>query len=97
MKLLKELYINDVPQSLASDSLLYGDNIWIVFQHKNATETEKQQLIDISSLHDWFVDNELSISFDQDTKSILFGIKYTLRNARGLKIKSVEYDGTVIN
>ena len=52
MKLLKELYINDVPQSLASDSLLYGDDIWIVFQHKNATETEKQQLIDISSLHD---------------------------------------------
>ena len=36
---------------------------------------------------DWFVDNKLSIHFGQDkTKSILFGTKHKLRNAKSLNI-----------
>ena len=51
--------------------------LFIVFQHKIVTETEKQILRDFSSLHDWFVDNKLSQHFGQDkAKSILFGTKH---------------------
>ena len=36
---------------------------------------------------DWFVDNKLSVHFSQDkTKSILFGTKHKLRNAKTLNI-----------
>ena len=81
------LYINDLPQAIISDSLLYADDTCIVFQHKNVTEIEKQLLRDFSSLCDWFVDNKLSVHFGQDkTKSILFGTKHKLRNAKALNI-----------
>ena len=72
-----------MPQAVVSDSLLYADDTCIVFRHKNVTEIEKQLLRDFSSLHDSFVDNKLSIHFSQDkTKSILFGTKHKLRNAK---------------
>ena len=75
--LLFLLYINDLPQVIVSNSLLYADDICIVFQHKS--KIEKQLIRDFSSLCDWFVDNKLSIHFGQDkTKSILFGTKHKL-------------------
>ena len=81
------LFINYLPQAVVSDSLLCADNTCIVFQHKNVTEIEKQLLRDFSSLCDWFVDNKLSVHFGQEkTKSILFGTKHKLRNAKTLNI-----------
>ena len=92
--LLFLLYINDLPQAVASDLLLYADDTCIVFQHENVTEIEKQLLKDFSSLCDWFVDNKLSVHFGQDkTKSILFGTKHKPRNATALNIV---YNGTEI-
>ena len=67
---------------------------YIVFQHKNVTEVEKQLLRDFSSLCDWFVNNKLSVHFSQDkTKSISFGTKHKLRNAKAL---SIVYNGIEI-
>ena len=92
--LLFLLYINNLPQTVISDSLLYAGNACIVFQHKNVTEIEKQLLRDFSSLCDWFVDNKLSVHFGQEkTKSILFGTKHKLRNA---KILNIVRNGTAI-
>ena len=73
------LYINDLPQGVISDSLLYADDTCIVLQHKSEIEIENQPVRDFSSVHDWFVDNKLSIHFGQDkTKSILFDTKHKL-------------------
>ena len=75
--LLFLLYINDLPQAIVRNSLLYADDTCIVFQHKS--KIEKQLIRDFPSLCDWFVDNKLSIHFGQDkTKSILFGTKHKL-------------------
>ena len=42
-------------------------------QHKDINETEKQLTKDFSSICDWFVDDKLSIHFDEnDTKLIFF-------------------------
>ena len=80
-------YINDLPQAIVSDSLLYTDDTCIVSQHKSEIEIEKQLIRDFSSVCDWFVDNKLSIHFGQDkTKSILFGTKHKLGNAKSLNI-----------
>ena len=35
------VYINDLPQAVVSDSLLYADDNCIVFQHNNVTAIEK--------------------------------------------------------
>ena len=60
-------YINDLPQAVASDSLLYADDTCIVFQYKREIEIEKQLIRDFSSVYDsWFVDNKLSIHLGQD-------------------------------
>ena len=48
--LLFLLYINDLPEAVVRDLLLYADSTSIVFQHKNVTEIEKQLLRDFSSL-----------------------------------------------
>ena len=58
--LLFLLYINELPQAILSDSLLYADDTCIAFQHKNVTEIEKHLLREFSRLCDWFVDNKLS-------------------------------------
>ena len=88
------LYINDFPQTVVSNLLLYADDTCIVFQHKNVTEVEKQLLSHFPSLCDWFVDNKLSIHFSQHkTKSILIGTKHKLLNAKALYIV---YNGTEI-
>ena len=77
--LLFLLYINDLPQAVVSDSLLYADDTCIVFQHKSKIEIEKQLIRDFSSACDWFVDNKLSMHFGQEkTKSLLFGTKHNL-------------------
>ena len=54
--LLFLLDINDLPQAVDSDSLLYADDTCIVFQHKSKIEIEKQLIRDFSSVCDWFVD-----------------------------------------
>ena len=85
--LLFLLYINDLPQAIVSDSLLYADDTCIVFRYKSKIEIEKQLIRDFSSLCDGIVDNKLSIQFGQDkTKSILFGTKHKLRSAKSLNI-----------
>ena len=79
--------MNDLPQAIVSDLLLYADDTCIVFQHKSKTEIEKQLIRDFLSLRDWFADNKLSTHFRQDkTKSILFGTKHKLQNAKYLNI-----------
>ena len=67
--LLFLLYINDLPQAVVSDLLLYADDTCITFQHKSKIEIEKQQIRDFSSVCDWFVDNKLNIHFGQNKKS----------------------------
>ena len=84
-----------MPQAVVSNSLLYAYDTCAVFQHKNVTGIEKQLLRDFSSWCDWFADDKLSVHFSQDkTKSILFGAKHKLRNAKALNIV---YNGTEIN
>ena len=51
--LLFLLYINDLPQAVVSDLLLYADDTCIVFQHKSKIEIEKKLFKDF-----WFVDNK---------------------------------------
>ena len=64
--LLFLLYVNDMPQALSCDLLLYADDSCLIFQHKDVKEIEKVLNQNFSDLCDWFVDNKLSIHFGED-------------------------------
>ena len=75
--LLFLIYINDMPQAVDSELLLYADDVCLVFQHRNIKTIEEHLNRDFSTLVDWFVDNRLSIHFGEDKiKSILFSPKH---------------------
>ena len=81
------LYINDLPQAIRSNLLLYGDDTCIVPQYKDGTEIEKQVLRDFSGFVTGLSKNKLSVHLCQDkTKSILIGTKHILRNIKTLNI-----------
>ena len=86
--LLFLLYINDIPQAVECEILLYADDTCLLFQHKNVKDIEKQLNKDFSNLCEWFVDNKLSVHFGEDkTKCILFGSKYKIKKADTLDIE----------
>ena len=72
--LLFLLYVNDLSQLLSdTGSYLYGDDTCIFYQHEDVKKIENVLNKEFSSLCQWFIDNKLSIHFEEDkTKSILF-------------------------
>ena len=56
--LLFLLYINDMPQAVDCELLLYADDIFLIFQHKDITEIESALNKNFSILCDWFSDNK---------------------------------------
>ena len=85
--LLFLLYINDMPQAVECNLLLYADDTCLIFQHKDISEIERILNKNFSSLCDWFVDNKLSIHFGEDkTKSILFSSKHMIKKSKPLNI-----------
>ena len=86
--LLFLLYINDMPQALSCDLLLYADDSCLIYQHKDINEIEKVLNENFSDLCDWFLDNKLSIHFGDDkTKCILFASKNKVKKVNPLSIK----------
>ena len=86
--LLFLLYVNDMPQSVSCDLLLYADDTCLVYSDKDLENIENNLNENFNSLCDWFVDNKLSIHFGEDkTKSILFGTNRKLKGLRVLDIK----------
>ena len=55
--LLFLLYINDMPQAVNCELLLYADDTCLIFQHKDVKVIEKQLNDNFSLICDWFVDN----------------------------------------
>ena len=65
--------------------LLHADGSYILYQHKEVDEIEKQ--IKAENICNWFVDSKLSIHFGKDkAKSILFASKQRLQNVRQLDL-----------
>ena len=86
--LLFLLYINDMPQAVDCELLLYADDTCLIFQHKDINEIESVLNKNFSMLCDWLVDNKLSIHFGEDkTKSILFGSKLKIKKSKPLNIQ----------
>ena len=86
--LLFLLYVNDMPQSVSCDLLLYADDSCLVYTGKDIDNIETQLNNDFNSICDWFVDNKLSIHFGEDkTKSIIFGSKRKLNSLKELGLR----------
>ena len=86
--LLFLLYINDMPQAVKCELLLYADDTCLIFQHNDIKEIEIQLNKNLSLICHWFVDNKLSIHFGEDkTKSILFSSKRKVKKASPLNMR----------
>ena len=86
--LLFLLYVNDMPQSVSCELLLYADDSCLLFADRNFDNIESNLNMNFNLLCDWFVDNKLSIHLGEDkTKSILFGTKRKLKRLRELDIR----------
>ena len=86
--LLFLLYINDMPQAVKCELLLYADDTCLIFQHNDIKEIQTQLNKTFSLICDWFVDNKLSIYFGEDkTKSIRFSSKRKVKKASPLNIQ----------
>ena len=85
--LLFLLYVNNMKQAVDCDLFLYADDSFLVYQHKDVTEIERNLNKNFPNVCDWFVDNKLSIHFGEDkTKCILFGKKHRLIEVNSLEI-----------
>ena len=82
------LYVNDMPQAVSCELLLYADDMCLICMGKDIKTTEDQLNKDFNSLCEWFIDNKLSIHFgEQKTKSILFDTTKRLKHSRNLDIR----------
>ena len=81
--------MNDIPQSVKCELLLYADDTCLICQHKNVEVIENKLNEDFKNICDWFIDNKLSIHFGEDkTKSILFSSKHKVKKAQALNISN---------
>ena len=65
------MYVNDMPQAVICQLLLYADDSCLVYQHKEVDKIEQELTKNFSNICEWFLDNKLSIHFREDkTKSI---------------------------
>ena len=104
--LLFLIYINDMPQAVKCDLLLYADDSCLTVTHKDIKFIEDTLNDNLSSLCDWLVDNKLSIHLGK-TESILFGTSNKLAKGNLLNIKygnqlitqkrSVKYLGVILD
>ena len=93
--LLFLLYINDTPQAVKCELLLYADDTYLIFQHSDINEIEIHLNKNFSSICVWFVNNKLSIHFDEDkTKLILFSSKSKIKKASPLNIQTKKSNNT---
>ena len=86
--LLFLLYINNMPQAVDCDLFLYADDTFLLYQHKDLDQINKELTKTFCDICDWFVDNKLSIYFlDDKTISILFPLKNKKKKIGTLEIK----------
>ena len=64
--LLFLLYVNDMPQAVNSELLLYADDTCLIYMGKNIQKIEEQLKSDFTSLCEWFIDNKGSVIFYQE-------------------------------
>ena len=75
-------------EAVKCNLFVYADDTYLVCQHKDINEIEKELNKDFESICAWFVDNKLSINFGDDkTKSVLFATKFEIKMVRKLNIK----------
>ena len=70
--LLFLLYVNDMPQAVNPELLLYADDTCLIYMGKDTKTIEEQLNRDFNSLCEWFIDNKLSIHFGEEKQNLFY-------------------------
>ena len=70
--LLFLIHVNDMPQAVKSNLLMYADDLCLMYQPKDISKIDKILNKDFKNICDWFVDNKLSIHFRDDKLNQFF-------------------------
>ena len=74
-------------QAVNCDLFLCADDSCLVYQHNDISKIEQKLNKNFSDICDWFVNNKLSIHFEEDKEEcILFGTKQKLNKTGSLDI-----------
>ena len=86
--LLFLIYVNERPQEVKSNLLLYSDDSCLMYQHKDIVKVKKIFNEHFENICDWSVDDKLSIHFGDDrTKVIISASNRRAKNIRKLTIR----------
>ena len=61
-----------MPPAVTSTLVLYTDDSRILYQNEGVTQIEKQLNQNFENICDWFIDNKLSIHFEEDKTKLIF-------------------------
>ena len=61
-----------MPLAVTSTLVLYTDDSRILYQNEGVTQIEKQLNQNFENICDWFIDNKLSIHFEEDKTKLIF-------------------------
>ena len=70
--LLFLLYVNDMPQAVNSELLLYADDTCLIYMGKDTKTIEEQLNRDFNFLCEWFIDNKLSIHLAKIKQNLFY-------------------------
>ena len=77
--LLFLIYVDDMPQAVKSNLLLYADDSCLMYQHKDIAIIEKILNEDFEDSCDWFIDYKLSVHFRDDKTKFFSQVNEGLR------------------
>ena len=94
--LLFLLYVNNMPQAVSCEPLLYEDDTYLICTGKDIKTIKDQLNKDFNSIFEWFIDNKLSIHFGKEkTKSVLFGTIYRKFSSNAKLTTTIEQSKTI--
>ena len=70
--------MNDMPGAVKCKLLLDAGDSALMMSGRNVTEIETTLTVELTSIHEWLVDNKLSLHLGE-TNTILFGSKKRLQ------------------
>ena len=85
-RIIFHIFVNDLPQAIRRyEILMFADDTVMFFASKSVSEIEKVLTVDLATLHQWLLENNLFLNVKK-TKCLLFGAAPRLSKIENFKM-----------